>query len=372
MNNVPRNYICLATAISRPAAGHLPRETFTACHDHLVPSHALTHRPSQERPWTRPTLYRRLLTIYVVLVGLACAALIFAPVTVSAPVRLGEIAVILGGAVVMLVAYPALLRRTLTPLRQLTEVMRGVDPLAPGQRVSTDARDAEVAALADAFNDMLDRLEDERRESARRALGAQEDERRRIARELHDEIGQQLTGLLLRTETLARRVPADLKPDVESLREASRAAAEEVRFIARRLRPEALDELGLQSALLARCAAVESRTGIPIERHLDAGLDLTEEEEVVVYRVAQEALTNVARHSNAQRASVSLTGDADGGPLLVVRDDGDGMPEWASEDSSGIRGMRERALLVGGRLELRPAVPRGTEVRLQLPPKDEA
>ena len=85
--------------------------------------------------------------------------------------------------------------------------MQRVDPFTPGQRLEVDAPGREVAALTEAFNGMLDRLEGERRESARRALAAQEGERRRIARELHDEIGQVLTGLVLRSETLSRRAP---------------------------------------------------------------------------------------------------------------------------------------------------------------------
>jgi len=322
-------------------------------------------------PDRRPTLLRRLFVLYAVVLGVASAALIFAPVTVSVPVRWGELAVILVGVGLMLLAYRTMLQRALAPLQRLTEVMREVDPLAPGQRVTTDARDAEVAALAAAFNEMLDRLEGERRDSGRRALAAQEAERRRIARELHDEIGQLLTGLLLRSETLARRVPEELRPDVEGLREASREAAEEVRTIARRLRPEALDELGLQSALLALCTAVSTDAGVTVERRLERELPLTAEEELVIYRVAQEALTNVVRHSGAETVRVWLGADGDAGVLLSVRDDGRGLPPDAEWRSTGIRGMRERALLVGARLEFRTVEPHGTEVRLHLPPKDD-
>jgi two-component system, NarL family, sensor histidine kinase UhpB len=314
---------------------------------------------------SRPTLFRRLLAVYAVVLLLAAAALAFAPVTVSAPVRAGELVVIAAGAAVMLTAFSVLLRRALAPLARLTEVMRRIDPLAPGERVRLDETDREVAALAAAFNDMLDRLEGERRESGRRALAAQEDERRRIARELHDEIGQVLTGLLLRAETLARRVPGELRPDVEGMREAAREAAEEVRTIARRLRPEALDELGLQSALLALGTGLEVRAGVAVERDLEPDLPLTDEEELVIYRVAQEALTNIARHAGAERALLRLRRTPDG-VELTVRDDGGGLPPGPWDGSTGIRGMRERALLVGARLDVGPAQPAGTEVRLRL------
>jgi two-component system, NarL family, sensor histidine kinase UhpB len=320
----------------------------------------------------RATLYRRLFVSYAAVLTLALLLLVFAPVTISVPVTLGELAVLLAGFVAMLGAFHLLLHRGLHPLEQLTAVMERIDPLAPGQRIELDAPEREVAALTDAFNDMLDRLETERRDSARRALAAQEAERRRIARELHDEIGQILTGLLLRSETLARRAPDDLRRDLEDLREAARQAAEEVRRIARRLRPEALDELGLQSALLALCTAVSDRVGLRIERNLERDLPLNAEQELVIYRVAQESITNVARHAGATRAEVTLRKDGDGGVLLVVRDDGVGLPDDAHRKSNGLRGMRERALLVGANIEIGPANGRGTEVRLHVPNKEVA
>ena len=167
------------------------------------------------------------------MVGLAVAVLVLAPITVSVPTALAELAVILGGFAVTLVLFHAFLRRALAPLQTLTDVMHEIDPLAPGQRIDATTGDEEVVALAEAFNEMLDRLEGERRESGRRALAAQEAERRRIARELHDEIGQLLTGLILRGETLARRAPEELRDDIVGLREGAREAAEEVRLIAR-------------------------------------------------------------------------------------------------------------------------------------------
>jgi two-component system sensor histidine kinase UhpB len=246
--------------------------------------------------------------------------------------------------------------------------MRRIDPLAPGQRVETEAGDEQVVALANAFNDMLDRLEQERRESALRALAAQEGERRRIARELHDEIGQTLTGLVLRSETIARRGPKELRGDLDELREAARRGAEDVRLIARRLRPEALDQLGLQSALLALCASLAQQAPVDVERSLDADLDLTAEEELVIYRVAQESLTNVVRHAQASRVALVLCRHATE-VVLVVRDDGIGLPPVARTDWTGIRGMRERALLIGAELVIRAATPHGTEVRLRVPNK---
>ena len=314
----------------------------------------------------RTSLFWRLFGAYAAVLGVAVAVLVFAPVSVSVPTALREVAVLLVGFAIALVVYFALLRRALAPLERLTRLMRRIDPLAPGQRIEADGGDEQVVALARAFNEMLERLEGERRESARRALGAQEAERRRIARELHDGIGQTLTGLVLRSETIARRGPSELRDDIDELREAARRSADDVREIARRLRPEALDELGLRSALFALSASLVGRSGIALERSLEPDLDLTAEEELVVYRVAQESLTNVVRHARASRVRLELRRDDDG-VLLVVADDGVGVTWKPGADASGMRGMRERALLVGAKLVIRPAAPRGTEVRLLLP-----
>jgi two-component system, NarL family, sensor histidine kinase UhpB len=298
--------------------------------------------------------------------GLAVTVLVFAPITVSVPTAPTEVAVLLVGFTIALALYFAWLRRALAPLERLTRLMRRIDPLAPGQRIASGGGDEQVVELTNAFNAMLDRVESERRDSALRALAAQEAERRRIARELHDEIGQTLTGLVLRSETLARRGPKELRSDLEELRETARRGAEDVRLIARRLRPEALDELGLQSALLALCASVVQQTGLDVERALESDLGLTAEEELVIYRVAQESMTNVVRHADAAHVQLVLRRQqAD--VVLVVGDDGIGLPPTAEADATGIRGMRERALLIGAELVVRAAEPHGTEVRLRLP-----
>jgi two-component system, NarL family, sensor histidine kinase UhpB len=318
----------------------------------------------------RTTLFRRLFLAYAAVLTAAVLVLVLAPITVSVPVTASELAVILAGFAAMLLVYRRMLQRALRPLERLTVVMQRVDPLAPGQRVDPGAADEELVALASAFNGMLDRLEGERRDSGRRALAAQEDERRRIARELHDEIGQILTGLVLQSETLSHKADDDVRGDVERMRETARHGAEEVRQIARRLRPEALEELGLQSALQALTADVARQTGLTVDRSLERGLPLNAEQELVIYRVAQESLTNVVRHAQAEGVQLRLRAEPDGGVELVVRDDGVGLPHDAERESNGIRGMRERALLVGARLSLRRLDPRGTEVRLRLPPDE--
>ena len=139
----------------------------------------------------------------------------------------------------MIALNVVLLRRVFGPLERLAGTMRRVDPHDPGPPRGLTKPVAEVAELAHAFNDMLDRLEDERRSSARRALAAQEGERLRVARELHDEVGQTLTGVVLALEGIHRRAPDDLHGDLADVQEAARAGVEQVREIARGLRPGA-------------------------------------------------------------------------------------------------------------------------------------
>jgi two-component system sensor histidine kinase UhpB len=309
-------------------------------------------------------LFWRVFAAYSAVLLLAFAALVFAPVTVSVPIALAELAVLVVGLVVMLVLTAVLIRPAFRPLMTVTETMREIDPLTPGQRVPVIGG-PHVAALAEAFNDMLERLEHERRESARQALTVQEAERQRIARELHDEVGQIFTAMMLQIQSLSTHAPQQVRDELAELNETARTGATDVRRIAARLRPEALEDLGLHSALTALATSFSDQTGIRTDRRFEHVADLDEEQELVVYRVAQEALTNVARHAQASTVEVSLGRD-NGEAVLRVRDDGRGLPPEAMASSSGIRGMRERAMLIGARLSL--STPgRGTEVVLRVP-----
>jgi two-component system sensor histidine kinase UhpB len=287
--------------------------------------------------------------------GLVVAtALLLGPVTVSTPVRRGEAVVVLGGLALLLVANALVLRVGLVPLQRLGRAMAAADLLRPGVRAPVSGP-AETAALITTYNTMLDRLEAERATGAAHALSAQERERHRIARELHDEVGQTLTAVLLQLKRVADRAPEELREDVGQAQEATRAGLDEIRRIARRLRPGVLEELGLPSAL--RSLAAEFTThGLTVRHHVGGDLPrLTEESELVVYRVAQEGLTNTARHSAADRAEVRLQPVA-GGVELLVRDNGEGVggaPEGARGCGSGHcwsgRRSRWRPVPAGGR-----------------------
>jgi len=309
-------------------------------------------------------LFWRVFWLNTLVFAVATVLLAIGPWTVSAPIRLVELAVLLTGAAALLAINAALLRWGLAPLDRLTRTMATVDLLQPGQRLPVTGS-GEVAALIDTFNQMLQRLETERSTSSARALSAQEEERRRIAQELHDEIGQSLTAVLLELKRLTDRVPEPLREDVRYAQETIRDSLDEVRRIARRLRPGVLEDLGLASALTALTSQFSEHTGIRVRRSLHPDLPpLTPQVELVLYRIAQESLTNAARHSGAGAVELKLA-PADGGVRLDITDDGRGLN--GAPEGAGIRGMRERALLVGGRLTLESGPEGGTRVSLHVP-----
>jgi two-component system sensor histidine kinase UhpB len=317
----------------------------------------------------RHSLLWRLSLIDVSVLVVIVLLLTFTPITISAPVKPVEVAILIAGFAVIAAANLLLLRRAVAPLNQLSQVMESIDPMDPGTRVSADRMpDAELVTLANSFNAMLDRLEVERRQSALRALSAQEGERVRVARELHDEIGQTLTAIAIDAERNAATREGEERASWERAAELAQQSVEDLRRIARRLRPEALDDLGLVNAFIALCNRISEHGGIPIRRRLPETLpEHRPEVDLVVYRVAQEALTNVIRHAEATRAEVEL--GADGDCLrLVVRDDGRGFRmDQLPAGRNGIVGMRERSMLVGGTLTVRSEEGKGTEVKLEVP-----
>ena len=209
---------------------------------------------------------------------------------------------------------------------------------------------------------------------SRRVLAVQEEERRAVARELHDELGQVLTAVRLNLQTLRRRSrDPELGPVFEDGLALLETAIAEVRALSTRLRPTILDDLGLEAAL--RSHLERSRTRAELE--LDADISLPHKRldpavETACFRIVQEAMTNVVRHAGAHRLAVALRA-VDGELVLSVRDDGHGFdPAAAAQraargESAGLSGMEERAQLAGGRLEIDAAPGRGTEVRAVFP-----
>lgn len=264
-----------------------------------------------------------------------------------------EALVLTAALVLVALVNLVVLRRIVRPLEKLTSLARRVDLTHPGARMPGASASSEAGELALTFNEMLSRLETERREATGRVLEAQESERLRIALELHDQVGQELTAVLLGLARVRSLLDDPLRTDVEDIQEAVRASLEDVRRIALELRPEALDDLGLVSALAVLCERFAQRTGIAVSQQLDEHLpELGHDEELVVYRVAQEALTNVARHSGADHAELLLS-MRNGGLMVTVSDRGRGLGS-GGEPGTGIRGMRERAALIGATLDVGP------------------
>jgi two-component system sensor histidine kinase UhpB len=226
-------------------------------------------------------------------------------------------------------------------------------------------RNDEIGRVVAAFNRMLDRLERERQESGQRVLAAQEAERLGIARDLHDEVGQVLTGVLLQLNSIAEVAP-EHRDELDEARGAVRRALDEVRRISSDLRPEMLEELGLVSALTELSNSFGRVSGVRVVRDFDPSLPrLAPDVELAVYRIAQESLTNIARHADAKRMTIAL----ERGPASIVFrviDDGRGFHDVPIEHG-GLRSMRERALLIDAALAVKPASGGGVEVRLEVP-----
>lgn len=283
------------------------------------------------------------------------------------------LAVIGALAVAVLALATSLLRlkRRFGPLERLIEEMEKVDLSRPGRvlprSIDGVGETEEVERIELAFLRMMDRLEAERRRAGSAALRAQEQERARVARDLHDEVNQSLTGLLLRLEAAREEAPPALEAELAETKALANQAMRELLSLARQLRPTALDDLGLAAATAGQVEQL-ARGEIVAEFSADGDFsELGDDAQLVVYRVAQEALSNAARHSGADRVEVELERLGSGGVELTVADDGRGFAFDESEGGLGIAGMRERALLIGGELTIESRPGRGTTVRLLVP-----
>jgi two-component system, NarL family, sensor histidine kinase UhpB len=307
------------------------------------------------------------LNVLLVIATAAVTLVVVAPRRVSS-IAVEEAVVLVAAIALVVVVNVYLLRRLVGPVQALTVLARQVDLTRPGPRMPAAEPQSEAGELASTFNEMLARLAAERRESTGRVLAAQEAERLRIAQELHDQVGQELTAILLGLARISSRAPHHLRDEVQAIQDAVRNNLEDVRRIAVELRPEALDDLGLVSALAVLTERFAQQAGFEVAQRIAADLtSLPSETELVVYRVAQEALTNVARHSGAQRAELVLEQAGDR-LVLTIRDHGRGVGA-ADAPGTGMRGMRERATLIGAELQITNRAPgrHGCEVRLEVP-----
>ena len=257
-------------------------------------------------------------------------------------------------------------------LWQLDEVPAALTVLAFGLTWFAFRRRAEanlaLGANAQAQAEAL-RLLEHNRELARQLIAVQESERRALARELHDELGQSCNAIRIEAAYIQRsNDPKEIEAAAMRAAAAAESLYQNVRSLLRRLRPAELDELGLVAAIQAMCEAWEERSAIACIFHHDGGLDdLGEATDTALYRVAQEALSNVIRHASASRVRISLQCDAQGGLHLLVDDDGCGFEPQRGTRGLGLLGAGERAAALGGELRINSAPGHGTRLRMNIP-----
>jgi two-component system sensor histidine kinase UhpB len=286
------------------------------------------------------------------------------------------------------------LRAAFGPLNSLLLTIHAIKRGDLEARAEARESDTDILALAGAFNEMLDRLERARYDAAGRVLRAQEEERRRLALELHDQTGQSLTALALHAEAIVQRLREETSPaalqarfQAERLRMLAQTTLEEVQALSRQLRPPMLDDLGLAAALRWLAEDAGERLNVQVQIHFESSpalpLAVTPDEperlpgeiETALFRIAQESLTNAVRHGQAKNVQIRICRQ-EGAINLYVEDDGTGFELLRSEQSSnngagrqgvGLEGMRERAQLLGGALTIHSRPGRGCQVAVSVP-----
>ena len=256
---------------------------------------------------------------------------------------------------------PIMLRNVAYGRLYLTEKAGGAD--------FTDEDEELVTLLASQAAIAIDNAQRVARESLRRVHAAQEVERRRLARELHDETGQALTSILLGLRALEDSIDGSERAHaaVASLRELAVGTLQDVRRLAVELRPKALDDFGLAPALERLTETFREQTGLEVDFVDGLGSEqLSEESATALYRIVQEALTNVIKHSQARHVVILVT-RKNGRAAVVIEDDGRGFDPSVRPDGFGIEGMRERVDLIGGSLHVESREGAGTTIAVEVP-----
>lgn len=331
---------------------------------------ALPRPAPPPRRMPRPSIPAQVIAVNALLIG---SAVLVAAVAAQLDLQVGNeqrrFYVVVAAMLATVLVNALVVRRRFEPLERLITAMEEIDAADLRTRpVLPPGESEEVVRLHLAFERMLDRLEEARSRTAGAVLRAQEDERARIARDLHDEANQALTGVILRLQATAQDAPPQLREELRETREAAAQAMQELLRLARELRPAALDDHGLAAALRSKVTDFGSQTGIDAQLALQPGAleDLSEEQQVVVYRIVQETLSNVAVHSGAEHVRLDVT-RTQGATSVRVADDGRGFtPAAVGPGAHGLLGMRERAGLAGGTLSVQARPGAGTTIELRL------
>jgi len=326
-------------------------------------------RPAQRRV-PHPSLPAQVIAVNALLIS---AAVLAAAVAAQLDIQVGDerrrFYVLVAAILATVLVNALVVRRRFEPLERLIDTMEQVDAAElRGRPAMPSGQSEEVTRLYRAFDGMLDRLEEERSRTAGAVLRAQEDERARIARDLHDEANQALTGVVLRLQATAQNAPPELREELRETREAAAQAMQELLRLARELRPSALDDHGLAAALRTNVAEFGRQTSIAADLEIEPGAldDLTSEQQIAVYRIVQESLSNVATHADAPQVHVSVTREQ-AATVVRIADSGSGfVPETVAAQAHGLLGMRERAALAGGMLRIQSQPGTGTVIELRL------
>ncbi len=260
------------------------------------------------------------------------------------------------------------------PLTHLGKVMQRVQAGERSLRAPLTGIDSQADQLASAFNMVLEALDDASRQRASQIINAQEQERQRIARELHDETSQVLTSLLISLAVLEESVESpEARERIADTRALAHSTLRAIRNLSIDLRPSALDDLGLLPALRWYVKEYQKKCAIVVDFR-SSGLKerLPAEMETALYRIVQECLTNTVRHSNAKRVSIMLR-ETEDAVKATIKDDGYGFDYEAflknpgQERGLGLAGMRERAVLLDGTLDISSQPGNGTMVKVRIP-----
>lgn len=309
-------------------------------------------------------LYWRVCLINGAVFAGAATILMISPPKVSDEVTTQELAVLILGLLAVMVVNTLLLRGTLAPLDRLARQIDRVDVWDLDAHLD-EPRSGVGRVFVSSLNAMIRRVGAERATSSAQAAAAEEEERRRIARELHDDVGQSLTVVLISIGRMLATAPEPMVSELQLVQGSVRSSLNHVRTVAHGLRRGVLEDLGLASALAGLATDFTEAGGMQVHREIDHSLpNLSPEVELAVFRVAQEALTNAARHAQADSVTLTLS-HRPAGLQLIVSDNGSGVPDRV--EGAGLTGMKERALSAGGRLFIDSAPQQGTRVRLVIP-----